>query len=290
MRSADVREAWSRFWFCDDAPLNLAIARVLLAASALWVVLSRPRLPSLIGFPVLWETVPVARRIRFLLIENAGVEHALWVLLHIVLMLALFGIASRWSCLASAVLLYHFAPMETMFRNGNPYLRGFTLPVIGFVILAASASAGRLRASPPAGWQHRWPLALMQCVIASLYVFAAYSKVVTSGFAWVQPVNIHNYLLAIGQMDGSTTPLSLAIARHPLLCGVTAVGGILLECAVPAALFSRRAALMLVPVLVLFHIANGVLFDIMFQNLPLVLILVDWQSLRGARTMPSWTH
>jgi hypothetical protein len=277
---------WSELWFAPAAPTNLAVGRMITAATALWVVLSRPMLPSLLTFPrAMWSTVPEERLIRFLLVFDPRIEQALWIVLHIVLTLTLFGVASRWMALGSALLMYHFAPLETIFRTGNPYLRGFTIPTLALLIVGASASGGafmrRARSHPEwASWQHRWPLTLIQCLFCFLYAAAAYSKLFMTGVAWMHASNIRNYLLAIHQaLDIRPPALGLWIADFPLLCAAIGVGGITIEFAFPLVMVSRIARRILVPTMAVFHILNAVLFHINFQNIAMLLVFVDWEAL-----------
>ncbi len=281
---------WSDLWFAPSAPTNLAVARVLTAATALWIVLSRPMLPSLQAFPrAMWSSVPQERLIRFLLVFDPRIELALWIALHIVLALTLVGVASRWAALASALLMYHFAPLETIFRTGNPYLRGFTIPTLALLIVATSASGGSFmrhaRTHPEwLSWKHRWPVTLIQCLFCFLYAAAAYSKLFTTGFAWTEPSNIRNYLLAIHQaLDIAPPALGLWIADSRPLCAAIGIGGIAIEFAFPLVMVSRLARRILVPTMAVFHILNAVLFQINFQNVAILLVFVNWQAVGSWR-------
>ena len=110
--------AWARFWYGPEPALNLAAARVLLAAAGLWVVLSRHDLPGILAYPPeLWAGVSPERRLRFLMVLDVGAERALYALLHAALVCALLGVWPRVACFASGLLLYHFAPFETIIRR-----------------------------------------------------------------------------------------------------------------------------------------------------------------------------
>lgn len=166
MKAADLVRSGARrfeeFWLAPESAANINAARILLAATALWVVLSRFDLPSTLLFPSeLWQTVPWERRLRFLLIFSAPVERVLWGALHIALLMALIGWKRRWSCIASGLLLYHFAPLETIIWTSNPYLRGLTIPCLGLLLLGFAeprwTGLGRGAAS---GWALRLTQAL----------------------------------------------------------------------------------------------------------------------------------
>jgi hypothetical protein len=279
-----VSGAWARFWHRPESGRNLAVARFLLAASALWVVLSRADLPAVLAFPPeMWAAVSEERRWRFGLVLGLGAERALFGLLHLALLGALAGIAPRVSCLLSGVLLYHFAPLETVIRTPNPYLRGLTLPTLGLLVLAFAPCTG------PALWPRRggggvpgWPLRLIQVLVASVYFFAGYAKLWQSGPAWAAADNMRRYLLLLNQGLAADPPSSLgyAVAASPLACALLGWGGLAFELLFPAILFRPRLRIAVLPLAALFHLANSLLFRIFFQNVALLLLFVDWGGTR----------
>jgi hypothetical protein len=234
----------------------------------------------------MWDWVPPERRIRFLLLFSVRTEELLWYALHVALVLAVMGIGARWASLISGVLLYHFAPLEAIFRNGNPNLLGFTTPCIGLVVVAASASGGRFFRSD-ASWQHRWPVAILEFLLCAMYFFAGYSKLFATGPAWLEPRNIRNTIMVIDQALDFTSPSSLSrwIADHPLLCGAISLTGLLFELTFPLVMVWRRARMVLVPLAIIFHILNAAIFRIYFQSIWLLLIFVDWHRLFSNRIM-----
>ena len=289
MADSSVRRLFERVFFAPEGRTNLAVARVLLALVALWIVLSRRDLPSFLEFPRgILDAILPERRLRFGLLFGVGTERVLWGALHVTLAATLFGVATRWAALASGLLLYHLAPLEAIIWTGNPYLRGFTIPALGLLVVAASASAGSfpVRGAPdPPSRENRWPLALIQLLFGQIYFFAGWSKLVTSGFAWLSPGNISNYVLVLDQLFGFTegTPGGNAILRWPALATAVALAGVLLDLLFPVVLFSRRARWILLPLAAFFHLANGLVFHIWFQDTPLLLVFVDWERLRPRR-------
>jgi len=281
-------EAWSAFWFRPEARTNLAIARVVIAATALWIVLSRYDLPSALLFPrEIWDSVVPERKMRFFLFFSVAAERILWMALHVTLTACIAGIATRWAAIVSGLLLYHFSAFETLLWTGNPYLRGFTIPVLGLLIIGASASGGdfakRADADRASG-ENRWPLALIQVLFVQVYFFAAWAKLYTSGLEWMHPENIRRYIIAIDQWTGAfPSPVNRFIIETPALAAAIAVGGVVFEASFPLVLISRRARMILLPAAVFFHIANGIVFHIWFQNAWILLIFVDWHGLMQRR-------
>jgi len=288
-RAADTGSGWARFWYGPEPALNLAVARLLLAAAALWVVLSRHDLPSLLAYPPeLWAGVSPERRLRFLMVFGIFFERGLYALLHVALLCALLGVLPRVSCFVSGLLLYHFAPFETIIRTGNPYLRGLTIPCLGLLILSFSRCGDALAlwprrgraGAPPPSWEYRWPLRLVQVLFCQIYLFAGYSKLFTTGLSWASAGNIRGHLLALNQalVSPAAASYGYALAGQPLACGVLAVAGLALEFAFPLVLFSSAARRVLLPLAALFHVANSLLFRIFFQNVPLLLLFVNWDA------------
>jgi hypothetical protein len=296
--ASNASSAWSRFWYGPEPARNLAAARILLAATALWVVLSRHDLPSLLAYPPeLWSGVSPERRLRFLMVFGVGFERALYALLHAALVCALLGVGPRVACFVSGVLLYHFAPFETIIRTPNPYLRGLTIPCLGLLVLSFSrcgdawalATFPRPAAPPPPAAEYRWPLRLVQVLFCQIYLFAGWSKLFVTGWSWASAENVRGHLLALNQALVALPVASwgYAVARHPLACSALAWAGLALEFAFPLVLFSAAARRVLLPAAAVFHLANSLLFRIFFQNAPLLLLFVDWDGLARRARRPA---
>jgi hypothetical protein len=131
-------------------------------------------------------------------------------------------------------------------------------------------------------WEYGWALRLVQVVFCQVYVFAAYAKLFQSGLPWLAADNIRGYLLALNQgltLDPQAS-WGYAVARLPAACLLIAWGGVAFELAFPLVLVSRTARRVILPLALLFHVANAVLFRILFQNAPLLLLFVDWAGFR----------
>jgi hypothetical protein len=278
MTLARIRRRFDAFWFAEESEANLVMGRVLLAATALWVVLSRFDLPSALGFPPeMWASVALPQRLRFAYLLPVGVERVLYVLLHVTLIGALFGIGQRLTCLASGFLLVHFAPLETILWTPNPYLRGLTIPALGLLVIGF---AGRRET-------RAWPLRLTQVFFVQIYFFAGYSKIFTSGLAWMDASNIRHYLLVLTQFLGfDRHAAAYALASHPLVCSFIAWTGILFELSFAIVLFKPSTRWIMLPLAVFFHVANAVFFHVVFQEATLLLLFVNWQPL--AERLRAW--
>jgi len=268
--------AWERFWLADEPPLNLAVARVVFAGQALWILLSRD-LGSLAALPPpFWEDVPAAARWRYLLLPQlSGLAPALqWLA---VLLLAAFaaGWRPRWTGVAAALLLYHLAPLETLFWTPSPYERGLTIAVPALVALAVAGRAG-------------WGLRLAQLFLAQVYFFAGWSKLVRVGFGWIAADNLQRWLWLLNEQDQLAVFGSLGpwIARHPSLCLAIAVLTVAVELAFPLAVFLPRTRPLLVGAVAAMHAGVLLAMNIAFLNVPQLLVFVDWEGWRGRRAPP----
>ncbi len=220
----------------------MKLARIVVAAHALWLVGSRPCLPAVLEWPTeLWAGTPTGISLRYLWLFTPGVERLLYAALALALILAIFGVATRASCVGAALLLYHFAPLEDVFSVAyGPYVRGLTADVIVLAILGFAPS------------QRRWPLTLLRCVVASQYVFSTVSKLHVAGMSWFQGENIRDLAILFDRLQ--VAPHAHTIIEHPTL---------------------RPAAMIVVPLAALAQIAAVPLFGIVFLGAPLLLVFVE---------------
>jgi hypothetical protein len=192
------------------------------------------------------------------------------VLLHILLVGAMFGIAQRATCILSGLLLIHFAPLESILWAPNPYLRGLTIPALGLLVFGFAGARN----------SRRWPLLLTQIFFAQIYFFAGYAKIFTSGFGWIDAANIRRYLVLLTQFLGfDRHSLSYAFAGHPVICALIAWAAVVFDLVFPIVIFKPATRWFMLPLAILFHIGNAVLFHVVFQEATLLLLFINWQPL-----------
>ena len=122
-------------------------------------------------------------------------------------------------------------------------------------------------------------VALIQVLFAQIYFFAGWSKVAASGVAWFEPGNMRRYILGLDQFLGiAHSPLNRFIATHPAVCSAMAGCGMALDAGFPLVFVSDRMRRMILAAAVFFHLANGIVFHIWFQNAWLLLIFVKWDG------------
>lgn len=289
---------WEDFWYAPAPALNLAAARVIFAAHALWMIGSRD-LPATSGIPAaFWAGVPVGDRWRFLLFPgHPSLEYALQWVTVAALVAAVIGLWPRLACFCAGLLLYHLAPLETIFWTPNPYERGFTVSVIALLALSFSRCGDALSllrtrgAAPAPSADYQWPLRLVQLILCQVYFIAGYSKLYRAGLGWVSAGNMRDWLLVFAQQDqvSSIRNLTFWLADHPLLCWLMAIAGLSLDLGLITMVIWPRLRVWLIPAALLFHAGVALTMGIVFLNIPQLLIFVNWESLRdrGRRIQPS---
>jgi len=284
---AALAALWERVWFRPAHPLCLTATRAILCLQALWILLSRPDLPDLARWPVeFWVLAGRALPARFGIVAMPlGLEQGLFILLHALLLAALCGVRPRLTCLASGLLLYHFAPFEEVIaRMPHTAFGGLTLPTLGLLVLSF-AEPPRRGSAPSA--EYRWPFALVQFLLACGYLFPLLAKLRFSGPGWFTADNIRYY--ALGNLGVTGAPLAGWVAERPLVCGAIALGTLLLEGLSPLVVLSPAAAMAFVPAALGFHAGIVLVIGYFFPSLPLLLLLLDWDRIgrRGDAPRPA---
>jgi hypothetical protein len=211
-----------------------------------------------------------------------GAEQALFGMLLVALAASAAGLWPRAACLAAGLLLYHFAPQEEILA-GIPHTSfgGLTLATVGLPVLAFAETPSRGALPSP---EFRWPLAMIRLVFSLAYLFPALAKLRFSGPGWFTAGNIAGWLSLNHALTGA--PWAPWLAARPWACWAIALFTLALELLFPLAVFSRRAALVLVPAAAAFHLGTLFALGYFFPSLPLLLLFVDRDApLRQSKEM-----
>jgi len=265
-----MTSAWNRFWFRAEPRANFIAARIIVALTSLWLVLSRPQLPELLTWPdAFWLHANGWLRARFLI---GGLPYAIELALYIVLMVALLltalGRFTAASAFTAAILLYHFAAFEDIISSSSgPFFRGFTACISCLFVIAFS--------------QHddddsRWPLALMRLLVAFTYLLSGISKLRLVGWRWATAANFEGIVAAMVLPD-VRPPWSNWFLGHPLLCWLGALSGFAMDFLFISAVFSKRAARVVVPLTFIAHVVVVKVLGVVYLAAPLLLLFVNWQ-------------
>jgi len=288
------QQLWNRVFFAPASALNLAAARVLFSVHALWVLLSRD-LPATSSLPAeFWNNVSQGELLRFLIFPgHPQLEYGLQWLAVVTLIGAAAGIMPRLCCILSALLLYHLAPLETIFWTASPYQRGFTIDVLALFTLSLSPCGDALRVGRTGPMEpspiYCWPLRLTQVYLVHTYFFSGYSKLYRVGLSWLDPENLRSWFLLFSQQDQVMRlgPLFNTvgpwIADHWLLCLIAGGYGVLVNLCFVLVLFNSRARWFFVPDAFFFHVLVFLGLSIFWLNTPQLLVFVNWQWLVDRR-------
>ena len=284
---------WTRAFFSPEYALNLASARVIFAAHAIWLLLSRD-IPAVSGFPgEFWRFVNRTDLWRFVIVPgHPGVEYAVQWIAVAALICAVLGVVPRLACFIAGALLFHLGGLQTIYWTTNPFQRDFTIDVLALFTLSFSrcGDALRLGGSPPRepSADYSWPLRLVQLHLALAYFFSGASKLIRVGIGWLDPENLRTWFLFFAQEDQVNrlspvfTTLGPWIADHWLLCFIAGLFGVLANLCFIAVPFSRYARRILVPDAAFFHLMVLLTLNIFWNNVVQLLVYVNWQWLVSA--------
>lgn len=281
---------WNRLWFAEAPATNLAAARIIIGAHALWILLSRD-FAGVSALPVeFWSGVRASVQWRYLLFPGHPLlEQFLYWLAVVSLVGVVAGLRPRVTAMMSALLLYHLAPLETLIWTPNAYERGLEISVIALVILAVAPcadtwTAGRSPARGGREWSsdYHWPLVAIQLVIAQIYLFSGYAKLFRVGPEWISSENIRRWLQVFNQQDqiGLFHGPGAWLAQSDAATLTIAIAAIGLDLGFIAVMFWRKSRAWLLPIAIAFHFGILICMNIAFLNAPQLLVFVNWDAIR----------
>ena len=277
--------AWNSFWFQGGSAKNLAVARIVTALTALWVLFSRD-LPAQSDVPrVFWGAVAPVTRWRYVIFPgHLTLERIVGAVAVAALIGVLLGIRPRPCAFVASLALYHLAPMEAIIWTNSPYIRGLDTPVIALAALSISPCGDALSLLRPAipsdrqPSEYAWPVRLIQLQIVCIYFFSGYSKIMDVGWYWASAENMRAWMLTFNQRAEAMPFRSpgLWLAAHPALCRSMGLGTLAFELTFPVVLFIRRARIVYVPAALLFHAGIFLMMNIAVLYEPFFIVFFDW--------------
>jgi len=311
-----ILAAWDRYWF-DPAPyLDLAVCRIALVATQLGLLLTNEvydlsRIRELAGLPGSWyDPLPV---LRLLMLSPSGAfRPSLTLLLGIYVgtlvtgVLSLIGFRTRTSLF--------------LFALGNVFLQSFSysfgdfhhpeaLMMFGLFALAFSPSGAALSldshskghgpkpsfaprdraasrgssAELPSSPFARWPLLLLQWMIALIYLDSAVNKIYRSGLDWMNGHTLRWVLYNHGYDRGSD--LALWMADHHTISAALSWLTVAWEGTFILAVLIPVLSLIYVPLGIAMHVGMCVLrIACFYQFIAVYSVFVPWARIyRGTR-------
>lgn len=282
--------AWNAFWFAPAAPWRLGLCRVGFFASFYVLFLARTDLRWYALFPP--EFYQPRSFFAWLSLPTPSWEVMGWLVtaFEISVVLAALGLLTRMAALTAFVLGLYVLGLQ--FNYGYLHWAHAIVPIVmGILALAPCGDGLSLDAllrrivrgkAAETGGQYRWPIQLVRLVFVTVFLAAGLAKLRQAGLEWVLSDTLRNYFLENqyvfrleGARDWSHLLANWLIAR-PGLCRVLALVALVVELSAPAALFSRHARLLLIPLLFLFQVGNTLLLyqDFFFAYLGLYLFWI----------------
>ncbi|HVQ88182.1 MAG TPA: hypothetical protein VMT88_08370 [Actinomycetes bacterium] len=183
----------------------------------------------------------------------------------------LWGLRIAWLCLLILGALYSSAGK---IMHNEVMLLLVTIPVL---VAAPGARVGDRRLSVAYGWAPRAAVA----IVASVYFFTGFQKVIHSGPAWVFSDNM-SWVLYSGAASGqSLAPtLTATIAGLAWVPSLLAGGALLLELSAPALIGWRVTRPLFIAAVCGMHLSIGVALGLDYSGwiLAVVAVLLPWDS------------
>ena len=289
---------WHAFWFAPAAPWPLGLCRAGFFGSFYVLFLARIDLRWYALFPP--EFYQPRSFFDWLSLPMPNWEVLAWLVMafEISVILAAVGLLTRLATLTACALGLYVLGLQ--FNYGYLHWAHAIVPIVmGILALSPCGDALSLDAlvrrvitgkTARMGGQYRWPIQLVRLVFVTVFLAAGLAKLRQSGLEWVLSDTLRNYFLEnqyVFRSEGARGwghLLADFLIVRPDLCRVLAVVVLTVELSAPAALFSRQARLLLIPLLFLFQIGNALLLyqDFFFAYLGLYLFWIPWGARKGA--------
>jgi hypothetical protein len=286
-------EAIGRYFFQPVGPERLGACR---AAFYLWLFLFYLPLvetvhsEGLTDFAdvseVLWMPISFFEALGIEVLPRPWLDVAelLWKVSLLTSCIGLFTRVSMWV----AFLLGAYVIGLPLNFGSVPHSSGVVVLTLGIMALSRAGDALSVDAwwrrhegepEPGASGEYRWPIRFAWVLLATIYCSSGVVKWLASGLDYLDPEIMGTYLTqrSYGWSTRPLTDLGLRIADVAWLCTGMAAWTLLAETGFFLALFSRRAAAILVPGMFLMHVAIAALLGPQFfQFLSVYVFWIPW--------------
>ena len=271
-------------WIPRSGPYTLAWIRIVVAAQALWILLSRDPAGVSAMPDVIWQDVLPEWKARFLLVQGVPkLEFALWCLAIISMLCVLVGYRTRIFGIVGALLLYHLAPLQALMNVTTPWGKGLTIATLALVVLSCSPCEDRWSIAAPRTdrpfQSYGWAAMLIRLFFAQIYLFSVVIRLKNVGWDWAKLETVRNHIFVFRLAEPSLdTPFNAFLVAHPVLCGVLAMGTFLFELFFVVAVFVPFTRIPLAMAGVLFHTSLWFTLGFSFPNLPHFAMFLDFNG------------
>jgi len=296
-RRVEVAGAVRRFFNARATPLPLAVLRI-----AMFGYMATQMLPAEVRAytdfdPILYSPLSSMRWVAAVFPVDTTTAQGMGVAYRVACIMAMLGIATRWSAAAAALLAIYILGLGHM--TGKPthmhHLVWFS------ALLAAAPSGGALSVD---AWlaarrgrsvAHPSTLAAGLCVrviwllFGVIYFWPGFWKLWQWGINWLAPLNLGDILRHKWFELGEFVP-PLPLDQYPLVLILGGIGTLLFELGFVALVMLAGARAWAVLVALGFHLSNLIFMGIPFEYLIVCFVIfVDWDALaaRWGRGVPA---
>ena len=269
---------WDRLWFAPESESSFVLLRIVtfgtLLAFALqhqyeWV-LRLADTDSWFYRPILmFEALGVGPM-------PAGAAQILRVILVVFGLMGLAGILVRLSSVICAAAYLYTVGELFAFTNVH---HGHAVLALALICMAITPAQSLLDLRWP--WRHEtpvpnsgWPIRLIRCEIAAVYLFAGYAKLLFTGPSWVDGSVLRWFA------TWRASELGLWLADHPEICIVLSIGVLFWELSFAAVLRWKRLGWIYAPMGIVFHIVTANLLVDFRYFWPFLAVFLDPAKLR----------
>ncbi len=260
---------WERFWFAPQAPLDLALCRILLLGYLCfynWRGRSAETVTRLFGEQS-WAPISFFRWLPEAL-PGPETFGALLGLYELCLALGCVGLFTRTACGAGFLLgLYVVGLGQNFGKVAHP--EHVSLLLLGVLACSRAGDALSLDAwwrrrrglapAPAQSGEYRWPLRCAWLVMVLMFLGAGISKLRFGGLEWIFSDSFSNLLIVHHYRKPDLPGIGLWLAERRGLAQAAAFASVALELLAPLALLHRRLRLLLVPGLFLMQLGIALL-------------------------------
>ena len=287
-----ILDAWRGFWFRERPLVDLAISRIVLAGTLLYLNSGGRFLRSALVAPEHW--VPISL-VRLLGLEQPSLTQLFWLgqMTRAALVAAALGLLTNVSLWVALLLQL----LQEAYMNSLGKVSHGTIPILYALLFFALSPCGRrlsldaaarrlwarattaqLPPAPTTSEHAGWPLELLFIELAAFYFQAGYAKLATSGLAWADGYSLQFYLLEKRQPAGEW------LAAHLWLCRALSAAVLTFEVGFPIAIFARRLRPLFLVGGFAFHLGTIAFMDVWFWPVwALYALFVPWSRIAPGR-------
>jgi hypothetical protein len=284
-----VISRWSGFWFTPSSPIDLGVSR-LLFFSGVFAIYAREDFSAWGAVSdAFWLPLPLFTilHLKPLSPDLLGVLQIVW---RIALVSSAVGFFTRTSTIVASLLAGYLLGLPHNF--GQTYHFDAVL-VIAMFVLACSRAGDAVSVDawlsgdprPQRSGEYTWPIRAIWVAMSLVFFAAGLAKLRYGGLAWITSSNMSILLTRSLYHASDADPVTRAglwIAAHHWLASALAAAAVATEVAFPAALFSRRARLVLVPAAAAMLVAIRVMMGPTFGGFLIANVFwVPWRAVKA---------